>query len=474
MSDGEAWMAWAVVLPLAGAISTTLFGRHGPLLGLFASLATAGAAATVAWKVHTYGALLYAVGGWRAPLGIELRADGAASLLLLAFGVVFALVNVAALEHFPAGPRRGGFVALWLFAWAALDALLLSADVFNAYVALELLTLTSVGLLSLADSRSALSSALQYLLVALLGSLGYLLGVALLYATHATLDVELLARRVVPTPITLAAFALITAGLGLKAALFPLHGWLPPAYANASSPVSALLSGLVGKAPFVVLFRIWPAIFPAVLGSAAAQLVGAVGGAGIIWCSLVALRQRRLRVLLAYSSLAHVGYLFLFFPLATPTARAGAVYLAISHAVASAAMFLAAGTIERVVGSDALEALKGVAHRRPVTFAALGLAGVNLIGLPPSGGFIAKWLLVRASLESGQWWWAVLALAGGLIGAAYVFRILRSAFLSPPPEPHVHSVARGSERVSFALALVALALGLAPSWPLALLEVGQP
>ncbi len=475
MTDSSAWIAWAVVLPLGGAVLSLLFGRRGAPIAILASVGTPGACIAVAAEVRSHGTIHHRVGGWGAPLGIELRADGAAALMLLVFSVVGALVSVYGLTYFSTSHRRSAFLALWLFAWAALDALFVSNDIFNLYVALELLTLTAVGLIALERHRAALTAAFRYLLLALVGSLGYLIGVALLYATHATLDVSLLGKLTEPSRVASTALILITVGLCLKAALFPLHAWLPPAYASASPPVSALLSGLMGKASFLVLLRVWPELVPSVVGRGPAQLLGALAGMGILWGSLLALRQRRLKMLLAYSSLAHVGYMFLFFPLGTPMARAGVVYLAISHAAASAAMFTAAGTVERAAGSDAIDALKGIAHRRPLTFVAIGIAGTSLTGLPPSGGFIAKWLIVRSALECGQWWWAALALAGGLMAAGYVFRILRVAFLasSPSDEDAPRETPRGSDLIPFALALVSLALGLAPSWPLALLD-GAP
>ncbi|HVJ91468.1 MAG TPA: proton-conducting transporter membrane subunit [Labilithrix sp.] len=476
MTDGTTWVAWSVIFPLGGALTTLFFGRRGAVLAIPVALGTLGVNIRLAALIHARGTLHHRVGGWGAPLGIELRADGAAALMLVAFSVVGALVSVYALTYFSVGHRRSAYFALWLLAWAALDALLVSNDVFNLYVALELLTLTAVGLIALEHHRTALASAFRYLILALAGSLGYLVGVALLYGEHATLDIGLFGKITVPSRITSTGLAMMTVGLCLKAALFPLHAWLPPAYASASPPVSALLSGLIGKTSFLVLLRVWPELVPThANGGGPAQLLGALAGTCIVWGSLLALRQRRLKALIAYSSLAHVGYMFLFFPLGTQMAKAGVVYLAISHAAASAAMFTATGTIERDARSDDIAGLKGVAHRRPLTFFAIGIAGTSLMGLPPSGGFIAKWLIVRSALECGQWWWAFVALAGGLMAAGYVFRILRIAFLnsSPLDDDDTMPAQHKSDLLPLALALVSLALGIAPRWPLALLE-GAP
>ena len=470
MSSASAWAAWSIVLPLLGALTSWLLGRRNVTVSLLAAFATLFAVGRLALEVSTAGVLRHRVGGWGAPLGIELRADGAAALLLVVFGGVGALTSAAAVGFFPAGRRRTTFFALWLLGWGGLNALLLSADLFNLYVALELMTLAAVGLVSLGSTPNAFAAALQYLFVALLGSLGYLLAVALVYGQCATLDVELVGRRLLPGTLASAAFLLVAASLSLKSALFPVHAWLPSVYANAPPPVSALLSGVFGKGAFLVFYRAGTHVFPAMLGSPAAQIVGAQGGAVILWASAIACRQQRLKMLLAYSSLAQVGYLFLAFPMGTPLARAGALYMAVSHAAASAAMFTAAGALEHVAGSDSIDALGGVARHHPLTFFSLAIGGLSLMGLPPTGGFIAKWLLVRAALGCGQWWWAFVVLAGGLIAATYVFRILRGAFAPPTPTPTATTrPPLGSEVISFLLASISLLLGTAPSWALALL-----
>lgn len=468
------WIAWVIVAPLSGAVLSLLSGRRAAIVAALVSLATIAFVTGAVWQVGTRGVVRHSVGGWGAPLGIMLRADGLSALFLATFAVVGPLVGTHAVRRYRiVGRRANRFLSLSLFAWAALDALVLSADVFNLYVTLELVTLAAVGMIVLEARADALAAGLSYLLVAIVGSLLYLTGVALLYALAATLDIELLRLRLTHGPTVWTALALMTAGLCLKAGLFPLHAWLPPAYASSSPTVSALLSGLIGKAPYVVLVRIWLDLFPAAAGAGAARLLGALGAAGVLWGSVLALRQRRLKRVLAYSSVAHVGYLFLLFPLGTSLAYAGAAFVAVSHAAASASMFTAAGIVERSVGHDDLEAMKGVAHRRPLTFFALGLAGTSLMGLPPSGGFVAKWLLARAALERGEWWWVVVVIAGGLLAAAYVFPILRGAFAPLPHGLELRPVPRSHEIVSLTLAALAVAPGVAPTRALALLDVAS-
>ncbi|WP_437778283.1 complex I subunit 5 family protein [Sorangium sp. So ce1097] len=472
----NAELAWAVLIPLIGAVLCLLSGPRGQrwIVGA-TSLGTLGAVSAVAWSVSSGGTLRHAAGGWGASLGIDLRADGLAAVMLLVVGVVGALTSAQVLRATGASPRPGGgFFSLWLSAWAALNALAVSADAFNLYVTLELTTLAAVGLITAGGDREAVDAGLRYLLVALPGSLVYLLGVAILYGMHATLDLSVLGSRLAPDPTAWTALALMCVGLCLKAALFPLHAWLPPSYVSARSTVSALVAALIGKASFYVLLRIWIDVLPAEAAPRAGQLLAALGAAAVLWGSLLALRQRRLKALTAYSSVAHTGYLFMFFPLDVPGALSGAVYLAVSHAAAAASMFLAAGAVHRTLGHDDLDGLQGLARHRPVTFSSLALAGASLMGMPPSGGFIAKWLLLRAAIERRHVWLAAVILVGGLLAAGYVFRVLRGAFLPLPREARLCPLPRRAELAALALALLALLLGVAPKAPLDLLRVGLP
>jgi formate hydrogenlyase subunit 3/multisubunit Na+/H+ antiporter MnhD subunit len=268
----------------------------------------------------------------------------------------------------------------------------------------------------------------------------------------------------------------MTAGLAAKSALFPFHLWLPPAHAGAPSPASALLSALAVKGSFMILIRIWFDMMPPLAGAAAA--VPAVMGTGaVLLGGVMALRQKRLKMLVAYSTVAQIGYLFLIFPLAWGSAAAlhAGMMQVVAHAFAKAAMFLGAGLVVEACGHDRLAGLRGLGARMPVTVAALGLAGASLIGVPPTGGFAAKWLLVQAAFESGQWLWWLVPAAGGLMAGGYVFRIL-SPMISrheTGAPPVVKRVAMSREMLVMALALAALVLGLFSDEMVALMEIGR-
>jgi multicomponent Na+:H+ antiporter subunit D len=293
------------------------------------------------------------------------------------------------------------------------------------------------------------------------------------------LDIPLLAQRVQPTPVVWTAAALMTCGLLAKTALFPLHLWLPPAHANAPAAASAVLSGLVVKGSFFLTLRLWFYALPALPAEKIAIVLGCLGSAAIIAGSIIALRQARLKLLIAYSTVAQIGYLFLVFPLATGAQSWSAigwsagVMQILAHAFAKAAMFFSAGLLAEALGHDQIAKLGGAARVLPLTFLTIALGGLSLMGLPPSGGFSAKWLMLQASAASGQWLWTLPVLGGGLLAAGYVYRILAPA-LSDDRISLVSSPRRSQEVVALALTIIALALGFAPQTFFDFLEIGRP
>lgn len=471
------WVMILILLPLAAGIACFLWPGGTRMTGVVTALIIVLSTAGLGWQMLEHGVYHHAVGGWGAPLGIELYADGLSLLMLLATALVAVAVSIYAVAYFE-HKEATRFWPLWMFLLAALNALFLSADIFNLYVTLELMGLAAVALAALTGSRDALSGAMRYLLATLLGSLAYLLGVALLYHNFGSVDLATLAERVEPSPALWAALGLMGAGLALKTALFPLHFWLPPAHASAPAPVSALLSALVVKASFYILLRLWLTIFsPAVDGEAVATLFGLLGAAAVLWGSLQALRQSRLKLLVAYSTVAQIGYLFLAFPL---TMAAGlstwnaVLYLALSHALAKAAMFMAAGNLLRFGGHDRIADLDRVAQRLPLTAAAFALAGVSIMGLPPSGGFIGKWLLLEAALVQGRWDIVTVLILGGLLAAAYIFKVLGHVFTQAPVPHEPRAVPACMEWAALLLACGATLLSFMAPILLPLLAIGLP
>jgi multicomponent Na+:H+ antiporter subunit D len=474
----DSWLVLIVFVPLLASLAVALGGAR---IGVFAA-AVSGIAVTVgltalSLTVAVAGPVEHTLGGWAPPLGIRLAADGFSVVFLWLVLVVGIAVSVHAPGYFANyhARQRTAFWVLWLMLWAALNATLVSADLFNLYVALELTTLAAVPLAALVGGRAPLSAAMRYLLFALLGSLAYLLGVALLYGAYGSLHIHQLGSMIETQPVTALAAGLITAGLMVKAALFPLHAWLPAAHARAPGPVSALLSALVVKVGAYLLLRLWWWMFPALHNEATVLLLGAAGAGAILYGSAQAFLQVRLKKVVAYSTIAQLGYLLLVFPLASAAAWQGVVYHGLAHGVAKAALFLAAANMIHVVGHDRLAGMRGLASG-PLAVSLFGfaLASLSIMGLPPSAGFVAKWLMLRAAFAAGEWFWAALLLIAGLAAAAYLFRVLAYLIGGSLSSDSQRPLPAAMSWTPFVLALLAIALGLGSEPLLGLIDGAAP
>ncbi|WP_052383910.1 complex I subunit 5 family protein [Litchfieldella xinjiangensis] len=347
------------------------------------------------------------------------------------------------------------------------------------YLALDTAGLSAVLLMRLAGTDAAREASRRYLIFTLSASSLLLVGMLLLYLEHATLALSELDGNELTTRGGV-ALGLMLSGLLLKAAAFPLHGWMPPAHGSAWTPVSAIHSTLVLKASLYVAVQLW-----LVLGAGAwhaAQLIGALGMLSIVWGSVMAWQQEDLKRVVAFSTVAQMGYLLLFFPLSTGTGETvtrlaweSTWLLALNHALAKAAMFMAAGNLVLGMGRDDLKGLSGVSTRLPLPLLTLGLAGVSIMGMPPSGGFVAKWLLLHAVFISGQWQWGVALVLGTLLSAAYMFRLFRHCFVDDQEsKSRYQSPPLTLDLIALGLALSALFLGLLADWPLSLLRMEGP
>ncbi len=472
-------LPWAIILilfPLSGSIISFLWPKQGNKIGLVTITFVLISVIFFAYAMMEKGIYLHTIGGWDAPLGINLYADGLSLIMLIMTALVGLGISIYAIGYFSEDQSKR-FWPLWLLIIAALNALFLSADIFNFYVTLELIGLAAVSLTALGNNRKAFLGAMRYLLATLLGSLLYLFGVGLLYHGFGSLDIGTLSQNATSTPILWASLALMSGGLVLKTALFPLHFWLPPAHSSAPAPVSALLSALIIKSSFYILIRIWLSIFGPWSDGTIENLFGLLGAAAILWGSFQALRQTRLKLLVAYSTVAQIGYLFLAFSLAMSggsIAWNAVVFLTFSHALAKSAMFLVVGNLLRFGGHDEIIHLDRVAQRLPITTAAFALAGISIIGLPLSGGFIGKYFLLEAALLQERWGFVIILLVGGLLSAAYIFKVI-SHFFTPSSTPHDSKIIPANmEWSALLLALAVILLGLFSSSVLYIIDLGSP
>jgi multicomponent Na+:H+ antiporter subunit D len=468
----------SIFLPLFGAIVAFMLPRAAGAIGLATLALTSGAVVALARDVLAHGAITLPLGGWGAPLGIDLRADGLSVAMLGLSCAVGLLVSLSALSSLR-GPeharQRQYFWPLWLLLLTGMNGVYLSTDIFNLYVMIEVIALAAVGLTVLSGTTAAVRAGLEYMYASILGALLFLMGVGFIYLQLGRLDFAGLAEAE-PTGALIAAIALMFVGLALKTALFPLHFWLPAAHANASAPASALLSGLVVKAALYIVLRLAQHMpFPS---ETFLTLVGVMGAGAVIWGSIQALRAERLKLLVAWSTVAQIGLIFVAF------ARAGeqglseswkaAALLILAHGVAKAAMFLAAGRIKDEIGHDVIRDLDRAPIRPTLAQFTFALAAISLIGLPPSLGFIGKWALMEGAMAAGYWHWVGVTMAGTLLSVAYFSRVF-AGFLrfdrvrAPVGEHQGWALA---DAAPLTLAMMAIALGLMAAPLLGFLEIG--
>ena len=482
---GGALLVIAVVLPLFGFLPFFFLGaRIAERIALALLALSVAVAAAIAVEVGASGqAAAYFIGGFAPPLGVGLRADGLAAVLMLMTALAMLATGLFAATGIGAErPRMPPvFWPLMLSALCALNLAFAAEDLFTLFVALELLTFAAVPMTCLDGKAEQYAAALRYLLYALFGSALYLLGVVLIYGLYGTLDIILIAGRATgEAPFALvAALALMSVGLMAKAALFPFYLWLPPAHAGAPAAASAMLSAVVIKAPIFLVWRLWLDLAPAGLAAKATPVIAACGAGAILLCGVFALAQPRLKLLIAYSTAAQIGYLMLVLPLAADAVAgplaltAGTTHL-VAHAFSKAAMFMAAGLIYEALGHDRMDGLSGLGRALPVSVFAFGIGGLSLMGLPPSGGFNAKVMLLTVAVSAEAWAILAVVVAGGLLAAGYVLKVLVPALQAPEAPLVLNPVSRWREAVALALALMAVGLGFLPLEPSAYLAIGRP
>jgi len=432
-----------VVVPLAAAPLIVLL-RHAGIawaLAVAAAWFALGAGLALAAEVARAGVVSYHLGSWPPPWGIEYRVDALSAFVIVLIAGVGALVAPYALRSVAAEvppERRYLYYAVHCLCLAGLLGMTATGDAFNLFVFMEIASLAMYILIALGRHRRALLAAYQYLVLGTIGATFYVIGVGLLYLATGTLNLADMAARlpaIEGTRPVLAALAFITVGLSLKAAIFPLHLWLPNAYAYAPSAATSFIAATATKVSVYVLMRYYFGVFGAHLVVASLpvpQILLGLSIAAILTASLVALWQADLRRLLAYSSVAQIGYITLGIGLATRDGLTAAVVHLFNHGITKGALFLLVGGIALRAGGAGFERLRGLARSMPLTCFGVTLAGLSLIGVPGTAGFISKWYLVLGALEAGHGWLAAYVVLTSLIAVAYVWRFVEAAYLSAP------------------------------------------
>ena len=391
----------------------------------------------------TSGEIVYSLGDWAAPWGIEYRIDTVNAFILVivtmigAVALPYARISVGAeIED----ARIYLFYAMYLLNLAGLLGIAITGDVFNLFVFMEISSLSSYVLISVGSDRRALSAAFRYLIMGTLGATFYIIGVGMMYMMTGSLnmaDLSAILPAVADTKTILVALAFLTVGLSLKLALFPLHLWLPNAYTFAPSMVTVFLASTGTKVAVYALIRIYFTVFGGVeilADNGIGLLMLLLAIAGMIIASAAAIYQTNIKRMLAYSSVAQIGYIVLGISTATVTGLAASIIHLFNHALMKGGLFMAMGCIALRIGSVEIGAFNGLGKRMPATMAAFVAGGLSLVGVPLTVGFVSKWYLIQAALERG-WWFAVAAiLVSSLLALIYVWRVVEAAYFHPPPD----------------------------------------
>ncbi|MDX1380380.1 MAG: monovalent cation/H+ antiporter subunit D family protein [Xanthomonadales bacterium] len=430
-----------VIAPLLAAPLVSLLSGHRLAwsAATAASLCAFLVAVEIALQVQQTGPLVYELGSWAAPYGIALMVDAFSALLLvIVCGASTAGLLVAArgLGDTIARQRLPLFYTAWLLALAGMVGIVVSADAFNIFVFMEISSLATYILVAGGQRRQALTATFKYLIMGTLGATFYLIGIGLIYMMTGTLnlaDMEVRIREVGELRPILVAGGFITVGLALKAAVFPLHTWLPNAYAEAPHPVSAFLAACSTKVALYVLLRLDFFVFQGNVPGHVAQFTAFIlplAVVAILAASVLAARARELKHLLAYSSIAQVGTILLGASMVSVTGLTAGVAHMFNHALAKGALFVAVTCLAACHPQLSLDKLAGAARRMPLTMAGFVVAGLSLIGLPGTAGFISKWYLVLAAIELGPAgiWLIAPVLAASLIAVVYIWRVIEPAY----------------------------------------------
>lgn len=437
--------ALQVVLPLVAAPLCVLL-RRGTLPWLIA-LVVSWLALLIAGRllsdVLDGGPISYALGGFAAPFGIEYRVDVLNAFMLLIVAGMAAVILPFARKSVAAEIREDQhflFYGAFLLMLTGLLGMAITGDAFNLFVFIEISALSSYALIAMGKNRRALRAAFTYLVMGTVGATFILIGIGLLYVVTGTLNMADLAERLQPlhgSRTVLVAFAFITVGISLKLALFPLHMWLPNAYAYAPSVVTAFLAATATKVAIYVLLRFIFTIFGVEFSFESVPLGNillVLAIASIVIASTVAIFQSNVKRLLAYSSLAQIGYIILGISYANVTGLTASIVHLFNHAATKGALFLIMGCVVYRAGSSHIDKLQGLGRRMPLTMFGFALAGLSLIGVPLTAGFVSKWYLVLGAMERGWWPAAVLVLFTSLLAVAYVWKVVEVAYFRPLPE----------------------------------------
>lgn len=428
-------MPLMIAVPLGGAFLCAIMGKRSRALpDAMGFLVTLLAAAGAVWSVRLVafeGPLVYTMGGWPAPEGIVLSLDGLTALMLVTVNLVAFLVAIYARGYMERYTSKRLFYGLFLLMLAGMNGVVLTGDMFNLFVFLEIASVASYALVAFGTGKHELEAAFKYGVMGTIASLFILLGIILLYARTSTLNMADMASQLADGggDVVPLVTGLFLAGFGLKAALVPFHAWLPDAHPSAPAPISAMLSGVLIKSLGVyalvrVLFNVLGVAVP---GEAFTPLI-VLGILSMMVGVVLALGQWDMKRLLAYHSISQIGYVILAIGIGTPLAVLAGLFHLFNHSIFKSLLFLDSGALEHATGTRDLRRMAGVGRKLPVTSGSTLIASMSIAGIPPFNGFWSKLLIIVAAVRAGHSWSAFWAVLASILTLASFTKVLRYGF----------------------------------------------
>ena len=431
--------ALIIVLPLIAAACCAI-NKSEPFcwfVSVITSLLVFSASWSLLIQVKSSGVISYALGGWEAPAGIEYRVDVLAAYLLTMVSLISAAVLLYGRQSVRAEISKGNqgwFYAMYLLCICGLMGMVITGDAFNAFVFMEISSLSMYTLIAIGNDKRALLASYQYLIMGTIGATMYIIGVGLLFTVTGTLNLVDLSERLEPllysAPV-MSGIAFIVVGLSLKIALFPLHFWLPNAYAYAPSVTTVLVAATAAKVSIYLLLRYLFSVFGFSFGmqyEPFALILMTLSIGAIFVGSLNAIFEDNIKRMLAFSSVAQIGYITLGISLFNFNGLVSSLVHIFNHALIKASLFMLLGGIALQVGKVNLKDLGGIGRKMPVTMAAFSIGGLSLLGVPGTVGFITKWYLLRGAMDNEWWWLVILVLLSSLLVLVYIGRVIEVAY----------------------------------------------
>lgn len=425
-----------VVIPLGSAFLVSLLGkrvkRFSDSLSNLATFSLFFISLVSIFLVRTQGILVYKVGGWIPPIGISMVMDGLTSFMLVTVNLIAFLVTIYSISYMEKYTAKDKFYTLFLLMLAGMNGVIITGDMFNLFVFLEIAAISSYALVAFGTEHEELEASFKYAVMGCLASSFILLGIALLYSFTSTLNMADISRTLIErgdNKIIFFVSTLFLMGFGLKAALVPFHWWLPDAHPSAPAPISAMLSGVLIKV--LGIYALVRVLFN-VLGlgemKSILYILMILGTISMVVGALLALGQKDFKRLLAYSSISQVGYIIFAFGLGTPLGFLGALFHLFNHSTFKSLLFLNSGAVVYATENRDLEKMGGLSQKMPVTGTTSLIASMSISGIPPFSGFWSKLIIIIAALQARQFVLAFIAILVSIITLAYYLKVQKLAF----------------------------------------------